>query len=262
MSVFYQPQYKQRPPLYTNGGELILRRTLEDYVGFYTQLDDGNYYSYYELSANTSEPLILKPTPMKIDSNTNGYYRLKRLDLANKKYPEYHIPSITADDIAKGYIVRYVAQKVNEPNVMIEISKDQFISNTNLQVLRNQHGIDTNLWIMHNINWTIVGEYTDIIKNNRKVLSKAEQYVSGISKYFTDLAEYIQVPTTGPDRIYTDGDAVPMSLPTSYQIRTSNQVPLGQACANCIFRFGNNCRKWEAEVRNNHWCRAWKLGNQ
>jgi len=262
MANFYKPIYKQQPPKYTNGGQFVIQSSLKEYIGFYIQNSDGNYYTYPDFNNSVSEILLQSPTPLKTDSNTIQYYQMTRADYSKKIYPIYYIPTVTQYDIQRGYLIRYVAQKINEPNVIIEISKEQFIPNTNLAISKNVPGIDTNIWIMHNINWTINGVYADVIKNNRKVLNAAERYVPGISKYFTDLAEYIQVPMTGPDRIYTDGDAVPMSLPTSYQIRTSNQVPLGQACANCIFRFGNNCRKWEAEVRNNHWCRAWQLGNQ
>jgi len=262
MSNFYKPSYKKQPLKFTNGGEFIVAATLREYVGFYTRTDYNDYYSHPDFNASVSELLLEMPTPMKIDVNTAQYYQLTTLNFLKKEYPVSHIPILTDEDIRRGYIVRYIAQKRNEPNVIIEISKEQFKLSINPVLYINQPGIDTNIWNMYNIQWTISGVYSDIIKNNRKILNNAEKYMPGISKYFTDLAEYIQVPISGPDRIYTDGELVPMSLPTSYQIRTNKEVPLGQSCANCIFRFGDNCRKWKADVRNNHWCRTWKLGNQ
>ena len=262
MANFYKPSYKKQPLKFTNGGEFIVASTLQEYVGFYTQTERNDYYSHPEFNATVSELLLEMPTPMKIDVNTNRYYRLTTLNFPKKEYPLSHIPVLTDEDIRRGYIVRYVAQKRNETNVIMEISKEQFKLSINPATYSNQPGIDTNIWTMYNIQWTISGVYSDIIKNNRKVLNNAEKYIPGISKYFTDLAEYIQVPVTGPDRIYSDGEPVPEQLPTSYQLHTSKQVPLGQACANCMFRFGNGCRKWEAEIRGNHWCRAWKLGNR
>jgi hypothetical protein len=262
MSNFYKPSYKKQPLKYTNGDEYIIQSSLEPYVGFYTVDSVGTVYSQPEFTNNKREQLISIPTPLSIDNNTSQYFKLTRTDFAKKEQPVYHVLTVTDQDIKRGYVLRYIAQKINEPHIIVEISQDQFKYNVHQEVRINQPGIDTNIWLMNSIHWTIVGVYSDVIKNNRKVLNNAEKYMPGISKYFTDLAEFIQVPVTGPDRIYTDGEPVPMSLPTSYQIRTNKEVPLGQSCANCIFRFGDNCRKWKADVRNNHWCRTWKLGNQ
>ena len=56
------------------------------------------------------------------------------------------------------------------------------------------------------------------------------------------------------DKTYKDtGQALFPSLPQSYDLVKEG----GQKCVNCIFNKNNNCSKWSAQVRNEHWCANW-----
>lgn len=255
----YKPVYKQLVPKFTRGNEYVLRDTLEDYTGLYTVNENGQIYSEPELTNGVSKLLIVKPTPLKTNSDTSVYYKRTLFNFLERKYPESYIPIITAQDISTGILTRFIAQKRNEPEIIIEIDLKQYKPTPKGSRAFNS-GIDTNVWYMDIIQWTIKGAYKDIIAANRKVLNAKEIDIPGISKYFTDLAEFIQVPITGEDRIYTDGEPIPSMLPTSYKLHTAADVPLGQQCSNCIFKFNGNCKKWNASIRSNHWCRAWKHG--
>jgi len=255
----YRPIYKQLVPKFTRGDEYVLQDTLEDYTGFYNVSENGRVYSEPELTNGVSKLLIVKPTPLKTNNDTSTYYKRTLFNFSKRKYPEPYIPIVTAQTISTGILDRFIAQKRNEPEIIIEIDLEQY-KPTPIGSLAFNPGIDTNVWYMDIIQWTIKGVYKDIVAANRKVLNAKEKDIPGISKYFTDLAEFIQVPITGEDRIYTDGAPIPSMLPTSYKLYTAPDVPLGQQCGNCIFKSQQGCQKWNAQVRANYWCQAWKHG--
>lgn len=260
----YRPSYqKDKTVNFTYGNEFVLASTLEDYVGIYTLDNRGRPLSDPTVTGGNVEVLTKKPLPLKTNIDTNLYYKIKRFKLQERLHPSAHVPVVTKEDIARGYMLRYVAQKKNEPHIIIEVDpKDTAIVPNDTSVFFAIGKIDPFIWRQTEIRWIISGPFDEIIANNRKTLSYTEQRIPGISKFFTDLAEYVQVPVTRPDRIYTNGDPVPEQLPASYQLHTNNTIPIGQACASCMFRFGNNCQKWNAPVRDTHWCGAWELGNQ
>jgi len=256
---YYRPLFKQPIPKFTRGNEYITYGTYKNYTGFYTVNDRGEIYSEPEVTSGVSVLLVPTPTPLRTNNDTATYYKQKLADFSKREYPEPYIPIVTAQDISKGFMQRFIAQKRNEPEIIIEIALDQYRA-TPKGVSLHGPGIDANTWYMDIIEWTIKGVYKDIIAANRKVLNAKEKDIPGISKYFTDLAEFIQVPITGEDRIYTDGAPVPSMLPTSYKLYTAPDVPLGQQCGNCIFKSQQGCQKWNAQIRNNYWCQAWKHG--
>lgn len=256
---YYKPIYKQPVPKFTRGDEYIINATLENYTGFYTIDDQGRVYSEADDIRKVSEVLVPTPTPLRINNDTTTYYKRTLTNLSGREYPEAYIPIVTIQNISDGMMPRYIAQKRNEPEIIIEIGRDQYRATPN-GIRLHGSGIDANTWYMDIIEWTIKGVYKDIIAANRKVLHAKEKDVPGISKYFTDLAEFIQVPVTGEDRIYTDGASIPSVLPPSYKLYTAPEVPLGQQCGNCIFKSQQGCQKWNAQIRNNYWCRAWKHG--
>lgn len=252
----YAPGYKSGEVKYTRGGEYMVSDTYEEYVGVYHISSTGIIYSEAEYDKYNSVQLEKIELPILTNADTKKYLKLTNRKFSNYILPSYYIPVITETDKQQGAFRRFVAQKKNEPNIIIEIDKDQYQkANTS-----NSIGIDKNQWNVQIIFWTIKGAYSDIVQTNRKVLSSAESTMPGISKYFTDLAEFIQVPISGDDRIYTDGAPVPSILPTSYKLHTAPDVPLGQQCGNCIFKSNHGCQKWNAQVRNNYWCQAWKHG--
>ena len=191
--MYYRPKYKQGEPKYTHGDEYMLFPAMTDYVGFYYIDTNGVAYSEAEYVSGRTVELIKKITPLRTNKDTRQYYVQTRKAFLNKDQPVYHIPIVTENDITHGYMKRYVAQKRNELNIIIEISKEQFRPNALPYVLYNLPGIDTNIWTMDVIQWTIVGKPDDIVKANKKVLLAAETTLPGISNFFTDLNEFMRV---------------------------------------------------------------------
>jgi len=73
-------------------------------------------------------------------------------------------------------------------------------------------------------------------------------------------------PKTVTLRQYSDGEPYHPNLPGAYAPANSGGLPRGQGCYNCSFYnvapgstgLGGNCTRWNAPVRSNHWCAAWK----
>lgn len=49
------------------------------------------------------------------------------------------------------------------------------------------------------------------------------------------------------------------ALPENYRPATSDDVPDGRNCGNCIFFEENYCTKWDAQVVANYYCNAWAM---
>ena len=49
------------------------------------------------------------------------------------------------------------------------------------------------------------------------------------------------------------------ALPENYRPASSEDVPEGRNCGNCIFFEENYCTKWDAQVVANYYCNAWVM---
>jgi len=52
-------------------------------------------------------------------------------------------------------------------------------------------------------------------------------------------------------------ESLPPNLPKGYVSETSLGVPEGQNCLNCYFYNNGYCEYWNAEIRDNYWCKKW-----
>lgn len=94
------------------------------------------------------------------------------------------------------------------------------------------------------------------------------KYKSG--KHDTDLLpkEHPMAPeekkAADSHRRYQDGEPIPSALPPKYRKSRSGGETAGQACINCKFYKEDHkdhrfyCTKWEAPIRPQYWCAAWK----
>ena len=101
------------------------------------------------------------------------------------------------------------------------------------------------------------------------MLEKIEPSLPGFSDVFLDKGEYgikggiVRInPST---RTYIDGKVIDKNLPAVYQLGNKNpnsvenpNVPKNQHCGNCVFNKNGNCTKWEAMVKKEFWCKAYK----
>lgn len=59
-------------------------------------------------------------------------------------------------------------------------------------------------------------------------------------------------------KYYPDGKLIPESLPDSYKVYVSPDVPGGQSCRNCRYLESEYCNKFLAKVRKYYWCDSWE----
>ena len=125
-----------------------------------------------------------------------GTYHLKDtnityFNLTSKAYdkhvaPEFYIANPTEDDYKYSKFTRYAAQKINQPDYIIEISKVQFETANG----RNKPGINTTLYKVIDIPWVLVGK--DAAMYNNKTLLLKDKVMPGIRAYFSDFSEFVR----------------------------------------------------------------------
>ena len=243
---------------YTNGKEYIYY-TLDsnqpiEYFGFYYTLKSGQVYMGAD---HTASPRIRLYNPPKssFEEKNKMYYSLTQESFDRYSYPKYYYPEPTKEQYNTGVITRTFVQKRNELDIIIEVDPEspQMYNNSNLP------GINSYLWKLGSIQWTISGNIKQVRKANQRILEKSNQNIYGILNYLGDLDEFhISKPIIKRQRnrsSYTDGEAVHGNLPQGYN---QANVP-GENCASCIFKNNNVCGLWQANIRNNYVCMRWKL---
>ena len=91
------------------------------------------------------------------------------------------------------------------------------------------------------------------------VLRKIDEHILEWMGEEKEALEFIDPnPQTG--RTYSDGEAIPDSLPNAYVPETDPMVPAGQNCGNCEYYKPGElyCTKFDAPVRAVYWCAKWE----
>ena len=81
---------------------------------------------------------------------------------------------------------RYFAQKINEPDQILEISKDQASKANNT----NRVGIDLRIWNVVALEWSISGPMEAVRKANDRILSYTGRSMPGIMLYLNNSLEF------------------------------------------------------------------------
>lgn len=171
---------------YTQGAEYILSTTKEEYIGPYYIYPNQKIYTGTSPST-TSVELEVFTTPYN-DPNTTRYAELTAIQFNNHTAPRYYYPSPSADDYTKGYIERYFVQKINEPNLIREVTQDA-ASNVNKD---NRPGINKQLYRVLRLKWLITGNPENVRKTHNRILQLRESQMPGISNYLTDRIEFLR----------------------------------------------------------------------
>ena len=99
--------------------------------------------------------------------------------------PTMYYPVPTEQQRVNGIMKRYFAQKINEPGIL-EISSNAFTSENDV----NKRGIDDELYITIELEWTIKGPIEEVRKTNRRVISQKESEMPGLGNLLSDLTEF------------------------------------------------------------------------
>ena len=168
--------------LYTAGGQWQLEDGTE-YIGPYHQyINDRLTYTNSKYQKGVSKQLF----PLVTDSNIKEYNQVKQTSAKIWATPKFHIPYITGDHIAQGWVPRYFVQVRNNPiATVIEIDENQF-NNIGTPV----NGIDSSRYKSIELRWRITGTVVEISNSNRRLISISNQDFPGLVNYLTNLFEF------------------------------------------------------------------------
>lgn len=259
----YLPKNKYKK-LYTKGGQYRLVTTGEPYVGDYIKLNNGQLFAGSDPSDIKGR--LEKLYPVANNNVVNKYrnnqiYTILKEKLVTEQDQYISIlggkPTPTIIDYSNGHFNRYLSVRLNTEEYK-EISLDVYENFYKRKYNRKLNKVFFVKWYL--------GEDSEI--KNSKILRDLEYNLPGIFDFFPNKSEYgmkngiIQLNNS---KIYPNGEAVPKNLPASYQVGNKNineikntNVPSNQHCAKCIFAEKGNCTRWNAKVRNDYYCRAFK----
>ena len=185
--MIYYPKSQIKENQYTNGGELQLISTKEEYKGYYYIVSSNRFFSgknpqdkpsveleeitspeLTEITSTDSSIEYLPPNYYIIDSN---YYKSKKLS-EKRDAPRAPIQTLgkpTDKDIQNGFFNRYFVKKGNEFK-FIEISKEEHLKFQNKDTL-----VQWQLYTPTRIKWDIQGDREQVYNGNKTVVSLTEQ---------------------------------------------------------------------------------------
>ena len=253
--------------LYTNGGEFRLLSTQEVYKGKYLKLTNGKFFAGENPQSIQGELVVIKPSLGKniiTAFKNNRIYSALKPKIALKQGKTQHLPSDTPIptpiDYNKGSFTRYLAIRKNTKELQ-EISKVTYDN-------YKKDLYDTNLYSVFSIEWSLRENNEEI---NLKNLTYYNNKIRGIIEFFKDKGQYglkngvINLRGNGTKRLYPNGEFIDENLPIAYQLgntnintKTNDRVPPHQHCGNCIFAQSGKCSRWNASIKNQYWCAAWK----
>lgn len=178
----YYPASEIQVGFYANPGEFVLKDGTE-YVGLYCQV--GNQLISGTRPGKNSQFLYKATTQHKSERN-QAYYKITKREYDKHIAPEYFIPQPTTKEYQAGQFTRYVAQKINEPDKIIEISE----SAARAANAKNRPGINTTIYRIIDVPWVITGQAA--AQYNNKTLQLKEIIYPGIRAYFSDLTEFLK----------------------------------------------------------------------
>lgn len=191
MAVRYYPANKIDSNQYTAGG--LFTANGQEYVGYYYETFDGQAFTgKTPTDVNANVPL----ERTLFTGEGSGATSSKALTILNDG-PEVKLnlllpyyPNPTAEDYKKGYITRYFAKKVNEKEVIIEISQEKY-----MLMKSNKTSLEDYLYQVTDLFWKISGPLNDDRVNKQYpvagILQTNKRLVETKNKTFPGLKEYI-----------------------------------------------------------------------
>tara|TARA_R100000030_G_scaffold81330_1_gene64075 strand:- start:811 stop:1902 length:1092 start_codon:yes stop_codon:yes gene_type:complete len=260
----YIPENKYQV-LYTNGFEYKFHPpNSRPYIGKYIKLDNGKVFAGDHPSRTIGALTPINPPKYKNikPGKNNNIYSILKPSVADEQGNSIPIPpkqpTPTAMDYSRGYFYRYFSVRLNTKQYK-EISKTTF-QNFNKEAYNKGNNR------VFQIEWNLSENNEEL---NTKTLTRLNYQLPGIFNFFPDKSQFglkrgvIQLNQTS--RMYPIGEIIPKQLPAAYQIGnehvntiTNQEVPESQHCGNCtFFKENGHCKKWQANVKVNYWCRVW-----
>ena len=187
----YYPKSQITPNLYTNGNELEIYKTKQNYIGYYYVISNGNSFVGKTPTSENSQQLLVpietqtailtSPLLPKVIQPNPLLSKESYSNKVNERYiPKPSSTPPTPTDYNRGVISRFFCKKNNEI-LYFEIGKKTFIDLRNKSV-KVAHELYTPILI----NWSLTGNLEQVFINNKTEVSNVEQSQNlfGLSLYF------------------------------------------------------------------------------
>lgn len=183
----YYPKSQIKTDLYTQGGQLQLKSTKEEYKGYYWKNSRGDYFTKKNPNVGGSEileliPKVATPNPSTVTyaKGNDVYNTLKKIDVTKSLLlPSYYKPSPTDKDYELSNFVRYFTKKGNE-NLYVEVNKDTYEKFNN-----KDEKYAYKSYLAFNLTWTLTGDPDQVAKTNQNIVTLTEQNykITGLKAY-------------------------------------------------------------------------------
>lgn len=188
----YLPQFSYTKPKSTSGGEFVIKKTGDEYKGFYIKTTDNKYYSgrkpedngeeLEEMTATFVEDLM--PLAVNIVGLLKGFFK----------------PTIKKGDKERGKLQRFFIQPKTTQKIT-EVDKQTYHQAQNQLINYNFAQVD----------WIIKGPADDQVINgypfegaaskNKKAIQALESQMPGISTFVTNYSELVEEPVIKKDLV-------------------------------------------------------------
>jgi hypothetical protein len=192
----YYPSSQITPNLHTNGGELQIAKTGEDYKGYYFKVSNGRRYTGKTLNDGPNillrEPITYTPTQTLPISQSpivgigNSSYKKQ---VQPRFIPPSTITTPTPEDYKAGYFTRYFSKKNNELKYA-EISKESHnsLKSKNLEIAWDLYSSVECKWMLNKFSRNAVYSMNEIailnIERNNKWWGFSQYFKEDFSKYY------------------------------------------------------------------------------
>jgi len=194
----YYPSFKIVANQSTNGGEYLLNG--KPYKGKYYRTYDDRAFTGISPETGPSEQLEkIKRYQSSPGLNNANLSDRSKIDLAIRTNtssiripgkPNNYYPNPTADDYARGYIIRYFTKKENEKGFIIEISKEEYNN-----IVNGTTDYDITLYQVVELFWKITGPLRSVRTSQYNVtpgiIDTNQRLVETNNKNFFGLTEFI-----------------------------------------------------------------------
>ena len=179
--------------LYTTGSEWMLESDYTEYFGFYHTYTSGDAFTLGSYDATLSKKLV----PYEDMTATELMYSKLKPEQQTRYKTNIisYTPVPTADEVRKGFLIRYFVQKHNETSIT-EVNTQQF-----RDII--QRIIDPNMYRMASLIWYITGPLTSSVTNGVQTLSVQQRNLQQI-EFAKQQIPNIHIKLTDLTELYTD----------------------------------------------------------
>ena len=192
----YYPSSQITPNLHTNGGELQISKSGEDYKGYYFKVSNGKRYTGKTLgdgpnlllrepiTYTPSQPLHISQSPI-VSVNEPAYNQVVQPRFL--PYPTVTTP--TPEDYKVGFFMRYFSKKNNELRYL-EISKETHnsLKSKNKEIAWDLYSSIECKWLLSGMNRELTYKQNEItiitIERDKKWWGFSQYFNEDFSKYY------------------------------------------------------------------------------